>query len=48
MDANEVMEYKALNNYTINNPLLNGAEVDVKRYFIFDKELNIIRTEEVE
>tara|TARA_B100000795_G_C22660340_1_gene383839 strand:+ start:85 stop:834 length:750 start_codon:yes stop_codon:yes gene_type:complete len=48
MDANEVIEYKALNNYKINNPLLNGAEVDVKKYFIFDNQLNIIRTEVVQ
>ena len=48
MDANEVMEYKALNNYKINNPILNGAEVEVSKYFIFDKELNIIRTETFE
>ena len=48
MDANEIMEYKALNNYKINNPLLNGVEVEVSKFFIFDKELNIIRTESVE
>ena len=48
MNSNEVIEYKALNNYTINNPLLNGAEVDVTNYFIFDKQLNIIRTEALE
>ena len=48
MDSNEVIEYKALNNYTINNPLLNGAKVDVKNYIIFDKQLNVIRKEPVE
>lgn len=42
MDANEVMEYKALNTYTF----AESAKVDLKyyRYFIFDKELNIIRS----
>ena len=45
-DSNEVIEYKAYNVYTITNPLLNGAEVEVKKYFIFDNELNIIRTED--
>jgi hypothetical protein len=28
------------------NPMLNGAEVEVKKNFIFDKDLNIIRTED--
>ena len=39
---------KAKNNeiYKINNPMLNGAEVEVKKNFIFDKDLNIIRTED--
>ena len=45
-DSNEVVEYKAYNVYTINNPLLNGAEVEIKKHFIFDNELNIIRTED--
>lgn len=45
-NTNEIIEYKAYNVYKINNPLLNGTEVEVKRHFIFDKELNIIRTED--
>jgi hypothetical protein len=45
-DSNEIIEYKALNVYKINNPMLNGAEVEVKKNFIFDKDLNIIRTED--
>jgi len=45
-NANEIIEYKAYNIYKINNPLLNGTEVEVKKHFIFDKELNIIRTED--
>ena len=45
-DLNKVIEYKAFNEYTINNPLLNGAEVEIKKHFIFNSELEIIRTEE--
>ena len=45
-DSNEIIEYKALNVYNINNPMLNGAEVEVEKHFIFDKDLNIIRTED--
>lgn len=48
MKPNDVIESKALNNYTINNPIMNGVEVDVNKYFIFDKDYNIIRTESVE
>ena len=45
-DLNKVIEYKAINEYTINNPILNGAEVEIKKHFIFNSELEIIRTEE--
>ena len=45
-DSNEIIEYKALNIYKINNPMLNGAEVELQKHFIFDKDSNIIRTED--
>ena len=48
LNPNDIIEVKALNNYKINNPLLNGAEVDITKYFIFDKDYNVIRTEDVE
>ncbi len=48
LNPNDIIEVKALNNYKINNPILNGAEVDVTKYFIFDKDYNIIRNEDVE
>ena len=41
IDPNEVIEYKALNTYTF--PLRKGVRYNW-RYFIFDKELNIIRS----
>ena len=44
-DPNEVIEYKALNVYNINNPMLNSAKQELEKHFIFDKDLNIIRTE---
>lgn len=45
-DPNEVIEYKALNIYNINNPMLNSVKQEVEKHFIFDKDLNIIRTED--
>jgi len=48
MNPNDIIESKALNNYTINNPIMNGIEVDINKYFIFDKDYNIIRSESVE
>jgi hypothetical protein len=48
MNPNDIIESKALNNYTINNPIMNGIEVDINKYFIFDKDYNVIRTEDVE
>ncbi len=48
MDADEVLEYKALNVYKINNPMLNGVEQEISKHFIFDKELNVIRAESIE
>tara|TARA_B100001059_G_C17754157_1_gene538946 strand:- start:277 stop:1023 length:747 start_codon:yes stop_codon:yes gene_type:complete len=48
LNQNDIIEIKALNNYKINNPLLGGAEVDVTKYFIFDKDYNIVRTEGVD
>jgi len=47
-NPNDIIESKALNNYTINNPIMNGIEVDINKYFIFDKDYNIIRSESVE
>jgi hypothetical protein len=45
MNSDEVLEYKALNKYKINNPILNGAEQEVSKFFVFDKDFNVIRTE---
>jgi len=44
-DSNEVIEYKAFNEYTINNPILNGAEVNVAKNFFFNNQFEIIRAE---
>lgn len=43
-----VVHYKALNKYTINNPLFGGAEVQLARHFYFDKDFNIIHAEDFE
>jgi len=48
LNQNDIIEIKALNNYKINNPLLGGAEVDITKYFIFDKDYNIIRKEGID
>jgi hypothetical protein len=48
LDPNEVLHYKALNTYKINNPVLNGAEQEFKKYFIFNPQLEIIGKEEFE
>jgi hypothetical protein len=48
LNPNDIIEVKASNNYKINNPLLNGAEQELTKYFIFDKDYNIIRTESVD
>ena len=42
----KVVYFKALNTYKINNPILNGAEQELKKYFLFDTNSNIIGTEE--
>jgi len=44
--ADKVIYYKALNMYKINNPFLNGAEQEIKQYFLFDADLNIIGRED--
>lgn len=44
-DSNEVIEYKSFNKYSINNPILNGDEIEVSKYFIFNNKFEIIRTE---
>lgn len=48
LDPNKVIHYKALNTYKINNPILNGAEQELKKYFIFNPELEIIGKEDFE
>ncbi len=46
--SDKVIHYKALNTYKINNPIFNGAEQELKRYFLFDSNLNIIGKEDFE
>ena len=48
LDPNQVIHYKALNTYKINNPILNGAEQELKKYFIFNSQLEIIGDEKFE
>ncbi|MDY0144252.1 MAG: hypothetical protein RBR97_20405 [Bacteroidales bacterium] len=48
LEPNKVIHYKALNTYKINNPLLNGAEQEIKKYFIFNSNFEIIEEEEIE
>jgi hypothetical protein len=42
MGLDKVIHYRALNTYKINNPIFNGAEQELKKYFLFDSNLNII------
>ena len=44
-NTDDVIHYKALNIYKINNPFLNGAEQEIKRIFLFDNSLDIIGSE---
>jgi hypothetical protein len=44
---NNIIHYKAFNSYKINNPILNGAEQELKRYFIFNPKFEIIGQEEI-
>lgn len=48
LDPSMAIHYKALNNYTIDNPLLNGAEQELTAYFIFDPQLEIIGKDDYE
>ena len=41
LNPDKVIYYKALNTYKINNPILNGAEQELKKYFLFDDQSNI-------
>ncbi|MCL7754998.1 hypothetical protein [Polaribacter sp. Z022] len=41
LNPDQIIQYKSLNKFTINNPILNGAEQELKEYFIFDKDFNI-------
>lgn len=43
-----VIHYKALNTYKINNPLFNGAEQEIQKYFIFNDELELIGSQDVD
>lgn len=42
LEPNQVIYYKSLNTFKINNPIFNGAEQELKQYFIFDTNFNII------
>ena len=44
LNPNEVIHYKTLNKYKINNPFLNGVEQDLKCYFLFDQHFNVIKS----
>jgi hypothetical protein len=46
LDPNKIIFYKTLNTYKINNPLLNGVEQEMRKYFLFDESLNIIGKED--
>lgn len=46
LNPEDVIYYKALNKYKINNPVLNGEEQEISKYFLFDSDLNIIGEEE--
>ena len=48
VNPEKVVNYKALNIFTINNPLLNGAKQELKKVFIFDENFNIISQENIE
>lgn len=45
LPLDKVIYYKALNVYKINNPMLNSAEQELKKYFLFDESLQIIGKE---
>ena len=47
LSPEKVIYYKSLNTYKINNPLLNSAEQELKKYFLFDDKLNIIGKEDL-
>jgi len=46
LNSDKVIYYKSLNTYKINNPMLNGAEQELTKYFLFDDQFNIIGKEE--
>lgn len=46
VNPNQVIYYKALNTYKINNPMLNSAEQELKKYFLFDDKFNITGKED--
>lgn len=46
LNPDKVIYYKSLNTYKINNPILNGAEQELKKYFLFDDQFNIIGKED--
>ncbi len=48
LDPDNVIHYKALNIYKVNNPMLNGVEQEIKRYFIFNSEHDIIGKKDFE
>jgi hypothetical protein len=48
LEPEKVIYYKALNTYKINNPIFNGAEQEIKRYFFFNSNKEIIGREEFE
>ena len=47
MNSEQVIYFKALNTYKINNPFLNGAEQELKNYFLFDSDLKLIGREDL-
>jgi len=42
---NHVIYYKALNVFKANNPFFNGQRQELKKYFFFDSDYNIIKEE---
>lgn len=48
LESDKVIYYKALNTYKINNPIFNGAEQELKKYFLFNSQLEIIGKEDFE
>jgi hypothetical protein len=48
LEDSDIIHLKAFNKYSIINPLLNNAKVEIQKYYFFDKKGLLIGSEEIQ